>query len=166
MKRLYIIRHAKSSWKDSSLNDYDRPLSKRGKRDAPMMGERLLQLPVKADLVMSSPALRAAKTARKIAKAIDYPKKKIEYRKELYTDSENDVLNTIHSIDNRFDEVLMIGHNPAFTDVAETLSGATIDNIPTCGVFVMDHDVQSWDEIQPGTGHMVLFDYPKKKASS
>ena len=84
MKRLYLVRHAKSSWKDPDLDDFDRPLNKRGKRDAPLMGQKLRQADVRPDLIVSSPAKRAAKTAKIMAGQIEYPVKKIIWDESLY----------------------------------------------------------------------------------
>src|SRR3972149_550177 len=122
MKRLYIIRHAKSSWDNSNLQDFERPLNARGERDAPFMGQKLAERGIKPDL----------KTILKIIQNID--------------DTKNDVM--------------IFGHNPCFTHLANYLSDANVDNIPTCGVFCVEFDIKSWREVAEGKGVYKFFDYP------
>ena len=163
MKRLYLVRHAKSSWDDPDLSDIDRPLNKRGKKDAPIMGERLKnEHKAKPDLIISSPAKRAIRTARIIAKEIGYSKEKIEIKDSLYASGVTAMLNVIHYLDDSLDEVMLFGHNPDLTSLANYLSNQQVDNIPTCGVFCVDFDVKSWQDIEKGKGIFKFFDYPKK----
>lgn len=163
MKRLYLIRHAKSSWSESDLADIDRPLNKRGKRDAPAMGKRLKkEYHAKPDLILSSPAHRAFKTAKIIAKEIAYPEKKIETKGSLYASGVPAMLNVIQLLDDSLDEVMLIGHNPDLTSLANFLSSQQVDNIPTCGIFCADFDIKSWKELEGGMGIFKFFDYPKK----
>lgn len=165
MKRLYIIRHAKSSWGDPDLADIDRPLNKRGEKDAPFMGKRLIeQHKANPDLILSSPAKRALRTARIIAKEIDYPKEKIEIKDSLYGSGVGAMLNVIQYLDDSLDEVMLFGHNPDLTSLAIYLSNHEVDNIPTCGIFCVDFDIQSWNDVQKGKGIFKFFDYPKKLA--
>lgn len=162
MKHLYIVRHAKSSWVDCEVADVERPLNKRGKKDAPVMGERLKDRGVTPDLIVSSPAKRAYKTAKKIAKKLDYPKKRIVKDESIYEGSEGDLLQVIRRADSNVESLMIFGHNPGFTFLANALVGEPlIDNIPTCGVFRVDFDVDDWREVEPGTGKFQFFDYPK-----
>jgi phosphohistidine phosphatase len=161
MKRLYLIRHAKSSWDDPDLADFERPLNKRGKEDAPVLGKRLKKSKVKLDLVLSSPAKRALKTAKIIAKELGFPKKQIVTDEFLYNASVSTLLNVIQNIDDTFQQVMLVGHNPGLTDLAQYLTNVQIDNIPTCGVFCMDFDHPSWQEVAEGKGKFVFFNYPK-----
>ncbi len=104
MKRLYLIRHAKSRWSDSGLADIDRPLSKRGEQDAPAMGKILKkEFNARPDLILSSPAKRARKTARLIAKAFDYPREKIMIKDSLYAAGAPTIFNVIQYLDDRLD---------------------------------------------------------------
>ena len=163
MKRLYLVRHAKSSWDDPDLSDIDRPLNKRGKKDAPIMGERLKnEHKAKPDLIISSPAKRAIRTARIIAKELGYSEEKIEIKDSLYASGVTAMLNVIHYLDDSLDEVMLFGHNPDLTSLANYLSNQQVDNIPTCGVFCVDFDVKSWQDIEKGKGIFKFFDYPKK----
>jgi len=162
MKRLYLIRHAKSSWKNPDLADFDRPLNKRGKMNAPFMAQRLKKYGVKPELIISSPAKRALKTARLIAKEIDFPRKKIAADDLIYEADVSTLIEVIKKIDDSFSYVMMFGHNPAFTQLAEYLTNHQVYNIPTCGVFCVDFNMNSWKEISNGKGVLHFFDYPKK----
>lgn len=163
MKRLILIRHAKSSWGDPDLADRERPLNDRGKRDAPMMGRRLKQEhQANPDLILSSPAKRALKTARIIAAVIGYPGEKIEIKDSLYASGVHAMLDVIHYLDDALEEVMLFGHNPDITSLANALSDHQIENIPTCGVLRVDFEIKSWKEVAPGRGVIKFFDYPKK----
>jgi phosphohistidine phosphatase len=162
MKRLYLVRHAKSSWARSELDDIDRPLNKRGKRDAPFMGQRLKQHDVCPDLIISSPAKRALKTAKIISEEMGCPKKQIEIDDALYLHGTSAIISLIQSIDDDHESVMLFGHNPDFTELAERLTDYQVDNIPTCGIFCIDFNVGSWQEVDEGKGLFTFFDYPKK----
>ncbi len=166
MKRLYLVRHAKSSWKDPELDDFDRPLNKRGKRDAPFMGQRLREADVRPDLILSSPAKRAAKTVKIIAALIEYPLRKIHWRESLYGAGTLTLLQILHQIDDSVAQVMLVGHNPGLTLLAECLTGEAVDNIPTTGIFAVDLDITSWAMAGEGSGTSVFFDYPKKHTTS
>lgn len=162
MKRLYLIRHAKSSWKNPGLADRDRALNKRGKRDAPFMGNRLKKYNVKPDLIISSPAKRALKTAKIISKEIDFPIKNIVTVESLYGADMLGLVTELQNIDDAFNHVMLFGHNPELTELAEYLTNYRIVNIPTCGIFCMDFNINSWIEVSEGKGIFIFFDYPKK----
>lgn len=162
MKRLYLVRHAKSSWNRLELDDIDRPLNKRGKRDAPFMGQRLKQHDVCPDLIISSPAKRALKTAKIIAEEMGCPKKQIVIDDALYLQGISAIINLIQSIDDSHESVMLFGHNPDFTQLAEQLTDYQVDNIPTCGIFCIDFNVGFWQEVDEGKGLFTFFDYPKK----
>ena len=163
MKRLFLIRHAKSSWDEPDVADIDRPLNNRGKRDAPVMGERLKkEHKAKPDLILSSPAKRALRTAKIIAKEIDYPEGKIEIKDSLYGSGVQAMLNIIQYLDGSLNEVMLFGHNPDLTSLANFLSNHEVENIPTCGVFCVDFDIESWKEVEGGKGIFKFFDYPKR----
>lgn len=164
MKRLFLIRHAKSSWDEPDVADIDRPLNNRGKRDAPVMGERLKkEHKAKPDLILSSPAKRALRTAKIIAKEIDYPEGKIEIKDSLYGSGVPAMLNIIQYLDDSLNEVMLFGHNPDLTSLANYLSNQHVDNIPTCGIFCVDFEIRSWQDVKNGEGIFKLFDYPKKQ---
>jgi phosphohistidine phosphatase len=165
MKQLYIVRHAKSSWDDLELTDFERPLNERGKRDAPEMGKRLKEKGTHPDLMLSSPAKRALSTAKKIAKALEYEKGKIETDQRLYHAGEGVILSIIQEVSNEKNILMVFGHNPGLTDFVNAMNDdkAGIDNIPTCGVVAFSLDIDNWSQLRPGVGRMMFFDYPKNK---
>lgn len=165
MKKLFIVRHAKSSWDDPDLDDFDRPLNKRGKRNAPEIGKRLAVRGVSPDLIITSPAKRAAATARRIAEAIAYPKNKIIKDDSFYHGSIQDVIRVVQKLDDQINSLMIFGHNPGLTDLANYLSGADIYNIPTCGVVEIDFDFNLWKMLGSKKGKLVKFDFPKNNSS-
>jgi len=162
MKRIYLVRHAKSSWKDPLMDDYDRPLNKRGKHDAPMMGQWLKDHQHIPELMISSSAKRAIKTAKKIAKALGYPKKEIVEKLELYEADVMVYLKTIKSLKSKINSVMMIGHNPTITLLSNYLTKKEMDNIPTTGIFCVDFSIDSWTDLKENEGKVVFFNFPKK----
>ena len=162
MKKIYFIRHAKSSWKNETIDDFERPLNSRGKRDVVFMGKRLKMFDVKPDLIYTSPAKRAEKTTKEIAREIDCDKKKIKIVDSLYESSYESYLELIHSTDDKHTSIFIIAHNPTITEVGERLSGAILSNIPTCAIVCISFDVESFKEITEESGHILFFDYPKK----
>lgn len=162
MKRLLLCRHAKSSWKDITLEDIDRPLNKRGKRDAPEMGRRLAASGIKPDMIISSPARRACKTARQLAKLTGFGKKNVILLREVYAASANELLAIVREFDDAASVVFVVGHNPETTVLANMLGDLDIDNVPTCGVVALDFAVDSWQQIGETKGTLVFFDYPRK----
>jgi phosphohistidine phosphatase len=162
LKQLYLIRHAKSSWDNPDLKDHDRPLNKRGKRDAPLMAKVLRKKGVKPDLILSSSAKRAFDFAKIIAEEVGYKKNKIVVLKDLYMAGEDEMLNAVRSVKDNINTVFLIGHNPDLTSFANSLSNYSLDNIPTSGVFQIEFDSDRWNDINIGKGKFVSFDYPKK----
>lgn len=163
MKTIILVRHAKSSWKDLSLDDFDRPLNKRGKRNAPFMGKKLKNRQIMPDLILSSPAKRAKMTAITIAKTIGYPKKKIKYIENMYHSSARYLLEMVRNQDDKTETIMLFGHNPDFNDFADMLLKQNpVYNIPTTGVYCIRFDVDSWKKVREGKGESVFFDYPKR----
>ncbi|ATB69757.1 putative phosphohistidine phosphatase [Sulfurospirillum diekertiae] len=162
MKKIYLIRHAKSSWKDETIDDFERPLNSRGKRDVAFMGKRLKLFDVKPDIIYTSPAKRAEKTAKELVKEMDYDKKKIKSIDSLFESSYEQYMELIHATDDQYTEIFIIAHNPTITEVGERLSGAILSNIPTCAIVCISFDVESFKEITEESGHILFFDYPKK----
>ena len=166
MKRLYIIRHAKSSWKKQDLADFDRPLNKRGKHDAPLMGTQLLKINVCPDLVITSPAKRALTTAETIAEKINYPRKKIIENIQLYLADVPELLDVVRNFDESVKNAVLVGHNPGVTDFSNFLTDDDIENVPTCGVICVDLLVDQWEHADKDLGTLIFFDYPKKHYTS
>ena len=165
MKTLYLVRHAKSSWKYPKLDDFERPLNKRGRKNAPFMGSILSKLNVSPDLIVSSPANRAAMTARIIAAALDYPLENIRYKEAVYEFGEKALIDIVKKIDDAVDQAMLVGHNPATNGLANYIGDQSIGNIPTCGVFCVELDIASWSNIKAHCGQVKFFEYPKKHRS-
>lgn len=162
MKSLYLTRHAKSSWKHPELSDHDRPLNKRGKANAPEMGERLKHKNVIPTLIISSTAKRAKKTAIAIAEAIDYPSDQIYLNNNLYHADKSEILDEIRALDDRNESIMIFGHNPGLTCFANAIANLSIDNIPTCGIIALQLNIEKWQDINWGCGSLFFYDYPKK----
>jgi len=162
MKKLYLIRHAKSSWKDPDLDDIKRPLGTRGKNDAPKMGKLLNKLGEKADLIISSPAKRAKDTAKKIAQEIKYPVKKILLDERLYMAGVDDFVKVISEVRKSINSLMIVSHNFGLTIFANELTESEIINIPTCGVVKLELDIKKWKEIKKVKGKLIFYEYPKK----
>jgi len=164
MKTLFINRHAKSSWDHPDLSDFDRPLNNRGLKDAPEMGKRLSHKNEGIELFVSSTANRAITTARLMATEMKYPHEKILEIAEIYHASSRTLLNIVNQFDDSLSKIIIFGHNPGFTDLAENLTGEYLGNIPTCGICKVEFQTDSWTEIGFDSGVLKYFDYPKNKA--
>lgn len=160
MKKLYMIRHAKSSWKDMTLEDFERPLNKRGEKNAPEMGDRLKAKKVKPDLILSSPALRAKTTAEIIAKRVKY-KDKVVFNEDIYEASAKRLHGILKKIKDEYDTVFLIGHNPGLNMLAEKYVDF-YENIPTCGIVEIEFDCERWISIDEENASLISFDYPKQ----
>ncbi len=163
MKTLFLVRHAKSSWDHPELHDADRPLNKRGIKDAPTMGSRLKDRKILPDLLISSQAVRALETAKYIAEAIGYPKNKILVDERLYHASTMDFLSVINSQSDTSQSLMLFSHNPGLTSFANKFCTSFIDNIVTTGVYAIRFSVASWRSIAgEEKGELLFYDYPKK----
>ena len=165
MKTLYVIRHAKSSWDDPDLEDFERPLNDRGKKDAPRMGKRLKEKNIHPHIMISSPAKRALSTAKRIAKVIEYPKDNIKTKESLYHASDDVILAELQKINDKHNIAFYFGHNPGLTDFVNSLMNEEqdIDNVPTSGVVAFSLPIDSWSQLTWGIGKMDSFDYPKSR---
>lgn len=163
MKILTLVRHAKSSWKDTSLADRERPLNKRGKRDAPEMGRRIAAAGIRPSLIVSSPAVRAWTTARVVADAIGYPREFLQRDNNLYLGTVNSILDVIVAQDNGFNSLMLVGHNPGFTDFANYLVPGLTNNIPTAGVVSVELESDDWSLYDKPSAKLLLYDFPKNR---
>jgi phosphohistidine phosphatase len=161
MKSLLLIRHAKSSWNHLGLDDFDRPLNDRGKRNAPEMAERLFLKKIKIDAFVSSTAKRALKTAEAFAKQYGRKEKEIITHDELYHASPSVFKKVIASLPDEFDTVAMFSHNPGITEFVNSLTTHRIDNMPTCAVFAVRSKSDTWAEFDSAEKELWFFDYPK-----
>ncbi len=161
MKELILVRHAKSSWKDSNLDDRNRTLNRRGERAAPEMGARLARHRGKPDLIVSSPAVRALETARIVARKIGYPRKEIVVKESLYGASLADLLDVIRDTDESTGALMLFGHNPGLTELANHVGPRPIPNLPTCGVLHLAFETDLWSTVGYTRGKEILFDFPR-----
>lgn len=161
-RQVFLIRHAKSSWVNPMQSDFDRPLNERGEHDAPIMGRRLKENNIHPDLIIASAAKRTRQTAKRIAKAVDYDKERIDLQERIYH-CESDMYNKVISdIDNNVHTAFVIGHNPGITSFVNSLSDLfSIDNMPTCGIVGVRFDGE-WSDFSLARKEIILFDYPKK----
>jgi len=143
------------------MEDSARPLNSRGKRDAPIMAQRVLALGIKPELFISSPAVRAMETAKLMAEVLKFPDKWIKYDWNIYHADPATLMRVVNTIESRFNLVFIFGHNPGFTYFANSLGKISIDNIPTSGIVGFQFS-KKWSEIKPGDGSLLLYDYPKK----
>jgi len=145
MKSVLLLRHAKSSWKHPDLNDQDRPLNKRGKRDALIMGRLLKRKDLVPDIIISSTAIRARSTAEAVAKAYGY-KGEIILNKSLYAAGPEAYLGLMRDLSDKYVRVLIVGHNPGLEELVEMLTGE-IHLIPTCSLAHVKFRVGKWSDI-------------------
>ena len=161
MKKIILLRHAKSSWKDASLDDFDRPLNRRGKKDAPIMADKLAMRKIKIDLIISSPANRTTETAKIFANILGYDSE-IIFNDKLYEASYKEILEVINLVDDKYQNVLLVCHNPGITHLANYLSDYFIENISTSGIVGLSTNI-SWKNINENGCSFLFYDYPKKK---
>ena len=160
MKTLVLFRHAKSSWKYAELKEFDRPLRKRGRKAARLMGQVLSDMSFRPDIILSSPAERAATTASLVANELGYDEDRIVQVQELYLESVSHMLEQVQSINDGYDNAILVGHNPGLTDLANTLTGDSIESIPTAGAYAIRFDIASWKDAAAGKGTCAWFERP------
>lgn len=162
MKTLLLVRHAKSSWDLATLNDFDRSLNERGKKDAPVMAQRLLDRKIDINIFVSSPAKRAKKTAELFCSIYKKDKEQIIFVPALYHASLNTFFEVVTQLNDDYNCVAIFSHNPVITEfVNQLVENVTIDNMPTCGVFAVKTSITKWKEFSTSKKELLFFDYPK-----
>lgn len=156
MKILYLIRHAKSDWKNTELSDFERPLNKRGLKDASFMAKKLIELNFNPGLIVCSTAQRTTSTAQLISKQTS-----ILFEDSIYEATLDNLTHLINFLPNEHEEIAIIGHNPSITNLFNYLADDFIDNMPTCSVVKIELEVDNWNEIVKGIGTKKFFIYPK-----
>lgn len=165
LKRLTLVRHAKSDWSLPGQEDWDRVLNRRGQQDAPEMARRLRSRKFKPDLILTSPAVRALSTASIMARELKVPAEHIAQDERLYLADPKQMLEVIHELGGQVEHLMVFGHNPGITDCACKLSGGDkIDNLPTCGVFTASFMLDDWSQLAWASGLEAEFDYPRNLA--
>ena len=162
MRTLTLVRHAKSSWKDASLRDRDRPLNKRGRRDAPEMGRRIAAAGIRPSLIISSPAVRAWTTAKFVAQEIGFPAEFMQRENDLYLASLDRLLDVVATQDSGFNNLMLFGHNPGLTDFANYLCPGLTANVPTAGVVCVEFDSEDWMLYDKPEIRLLTYDFPKR----
>ena len=157
-KTLYLARHAKSDWNHPGLSDFERPLNKRGMRNAPEMGLRLKEKEHLPELIICSPAIRTRQTLE----LLDLGVKNVIYNESIYEAYAETLLYIVQSIDNSCSSALLLGHNPAMTWLASGLSGVRIENMPTCAVAEISLKTDRWNEAGNCPAELKNLDYPNK----
>ena len=163
MKTLLLIRHAKSSWDTPSQKDFDRPLNDRGHHDAPAMAERLLDKGIEIDAFISSTANRALSTAKYFAKVYNVPMHDIIKVPELYEAPFDVFFDVISKVSDDYNSIAIFGHNPGITAFANVLTKTRVDNMPTCGIFAVEADIEKWKQFEKTKRTFLFVDYPKLK---
>jgi len=149
MKTLLIMRHAKSSWKDTHLKDRERPLNKRGKRNAPQMGELLLEKDLVPQIILSSSALRARQTAEAVVEKTGYPGK-VDYQDSLYMAEAEEYIKKLRRLPDDVERVLVIGHNPGLESLLPLLAHR-VESLPTAAIAFLSLPIQRWKELNKNT---------------
>jgi phosphohistidine phosphatase len=167
MKRLLLLRHAKSSWDDPELDDHDRPLAPRGRRATKLMAEHLRRESVAPELVLCSSARRTRETLDRIESALG--KAKVEIEPELYAASEQRLLERVQEVPEAFESVMLIGHNPGIERLALSLAGSGAElaairrKYPTGALATLEFSGR-WTELGPGGARLASFVTPKELA--
>jgi phosphohistidine phosphatase len=161
MKILLLVRHAKSSWDDITMKDFDRPLNERGKKDAPEMAERLKERDIRLTHVISSPARRAKRTARFFAEAFGFEKEDIQLVQNLYEPTMQAFAEAVAALPDSKDVVALFAHNPGITEYVNSLTNVRVDDMPTCAVFGVGTNAESWSAFSSADKQFLFFDYPK-----
>jgi phosphohistidine phosphatase len=162
MKCVILVRHAKSDW-SVDADDFDRPLNERGKRDAPVMAERLLKRKLHIDAFVSSPAKRAFRTAKIFAEHLGINTNDIILQRELYLPPHGKFFEVLERLDDKISTVAVFSHNNGITEFANSLGIALIDNMPTSSIFAFNIDTDKWSQIRDAKKEFLFFDYPKNK---
>ncbi|QTN39301.1 histidine phosphatase family protein [Cryomorphaceae bacterium] len=162
MKKLFIVRHAKSSWKMAELDDVDRPLKGRGVRDAYNTAEWLTEQGELPELLVSSPATRALHTALIFARRMNIPFADVRIEESIYGADTHHLRQLVASLSDDYSSVMIFGHNPTITHFVNYCIEHHIDHVPTTGVACLKFDVTSWAQIDRNA-ELMFFDYPKKR---
>lgn len=162
MKRLILVRHAKASKDDPRLADAERPLTERGERDAAETGRRLAKRGPHPDCVVTSPARRALETAKLIARELDFPWRGIRQDPRIYEADADELLEVVHDLEGAVEIALLVGHNPGFSEFAQLVAKDFREDLPTCGVVVVEFAADTWRGARRGGGRLLVFDSPKQ----
>lgn len=156
MKKLILVRHAKSSWEHNVI-DHERPLKERGYEDANLVSNYLVEKNIKVDQVFSSDATRAKKTANIFIDNLKIDKRIVQLVHELYDFSGQNVIDVIKNSDSSINTLMIFGHNHAITAIANRFGDQYVANVPTSGVVILEFDIDNWADLKTGKTLMLLF---------
>ena len=159
MKTVYIVRHAKSSWEYQNIKDIDRPLKKRGIKDAYLMSKILKKKITKPDAFLTSSANRALSTAVIFSSVFDFALNNLQIKKTLYDFSDKYLIKTIKSLDDSYNDVMIFSHDHGINDFVNRFGNKAIAHVPTCGVIGISFDTKHWKDIKKGV--TILKEFPK-----
>jgi len=162
-RKLFIIRHAKSSWDHPGLDDIDRPLADRGIRNAGEMAERLLAIDLIPELILTSPANRALNTALIMSKTWGLDPEDLQVHEALYDAHISDIAGIISGVSAEITKLAIFGHNPSFTSYPNRFLKSPLDNLPTAGVVVVTLESKKWGGIDRKHVKECYVDYPKRR---
>lgn len=164
MKTLFLLRHAKSDWSNSNISDFDRPLNKRGERDAPFMFKLLKNKLSNIDAIYSSTALRAKQTTDYFTKTLNFNNERVIWLKEIYDYhyEPKKLAQLLLDFDDNYNSVIIVGHNPGISGLIEYLTDNFGASVPTCSIVKIELQIESWKDIIGGCGSVLFFEYPKK----
>jgi phosphohistidine phosphatase len=152
VKKLYLLRHAKSSWDDQSLDDFERPLNKRGEKAAPVIGQEMKERGLAPDLIVCSPAMRTRQTAELALKSANISTE-VKFEEDLYLASEKRLRSIVSSLDDKLGSVLLIGHNPGLEQLVGSLSGHHKE-MKTAALAAISLEIDSWKKVAQGSGRL------------
>ena len=160
MKKIIIIRHSKSSWKDLSLSDFHRPLNNRGKIDGPIMSKHLSNRINKVDFIHSSSSVRTFQTSKFFISRIEF--KNIKYDDNLYHCSAVSIIKMIKNYSEQYNSAIIIAHNPGLTNLINCITDITLDNLPTTGIVEIDFNCNKWIDISDKNSSIIDLKFPKQ----
>lgn len=161
MRLLTLVRHAKSSWEYPELSDFERPLNERGRRDAPLMADKVRKYPPLPDRLVSSPALRAVTTAHVFADTLGIKREDIVLLPKIYEASASTLMKLVRGMDDGDRHVMMFGHNPGFTELCHLLAACSFEEMPTCAIARFELEVKIWEDVGEDCGKLARYGYPK-----
>ncbi len=164
MKTLLLLRHAKSSWKDASVKDFDRPLTQRGLKAAPAVGRLIRKRKLQPDLVLSSPAERARQTTELVLAGAGL-KIEVRHDERIYEATVARLLEVVTQIEDDANVAMLVGHNPGLSELFTALTGES-ESLPTAALACIELDVEKWNKVRAGTGRLEWLVKPKKLKSS
>jgi phosphohistidine phosphatase len=157
MKTLYIVRHAKSSWEYSGIEDIDRPLKKRGIKDAHLVSKFLSKEIDRPDVFVSSSANRALHTAIIFCENFEYPLSNLKIKKQLYSFSDGYLVKTVNALDDGFNSAIIFSHDHGINSFVNKFGSKPISHVPTCGVIGIKFEEKHWKNIKKGKTFMIEF---------